>query len=182
MNNLTVISPPDGEALSLDAAKAYLRIGHAGEDDLVTGLIASARARLEAETGVALITRTVKRRFDRWPSGVTRTGLRLVPGPASALVSVETVDAEDAAQLYTARFALGGGRLRLKPFVALPTIPPGGHADVTFVTGFGAAADVPEDLVQALKRLVLATYRREAGEVLPDEVRDILAARRERRI
>ncbi|KCZ66211.1 hypothetical protein L53_02505 [Hyphomonas sp. L-53-1-40] len=177
MNNLTVISPPDGEALSLGAAKDYLRIGHAGEDELVTGLIASARARLEAETGLALLTRTVKRWFDRWPSGVTRTGMRLVPGPASALVSVETVDADGAAQLYTARFALSGGRL-----VALPSIPPGGNADVTFVTGFGAAADVPEDLVQALKRLVLAAYRRERGEALPDEVRDILAARRERRL
>ncbi|MEP6275426.1 MAG: hypothetical protein ABJ372_09905, partial [Hyphomonas sp.] len=91
-----MISPPDGEALSLGAAKEYLRIGHAGEDGLVADLIASARARLEAETGLALIARTVTRRFDRWPSGVTRTGLRLVPGPASALVSVETVDAEDA--------------------------------------------------------------------------------------
>lgn len=182
MNNLTVISPPDGEALSLDTAKAYLRIGHEGEDGLVTGLIASARARLEAETGLALVTRTMKRRFDRWPSGVTRTGMRLVPGPASALVSVETVDAEGAAQLYTARFALSGGRLKLKPFVALPSIPPGGYADVTFLTGFGAAANVPEDLVQALKRLVLAAYRREAGEALPEEVAAILAARRERRI
>lgn len=182
MNNLTVISPPDGEALSLGAAKDYLRIGHAGEDGLVAELIASARARLEAETGLALIVRSVKRRYDRWPSGVTRTGMRLVPGPASALVSVATVDAEDAAQLYTARFALSAGRLRLKPFVALPAIPPGGHADVTFVTGYGAAVDVPEDLVQALKRLVLAAYRREAGEALPDEVSAILAARRERRI
>ena len=66
------------------------------------------------------------------------------------LVSVETVDADGAAQLYTARFALSGGRLRLKPFVALPAIPPGGHADVTFVTGYGAAEQVPEDLVQAI--------------------------------
>tara|TARA_R110002020_G_scaffold224599_1_gene434297 strand:+ start:172601 stop:172918 length:318 start_codon:yes stop_codon:yes gene_type:complete len=29
---LTVITPPDGEALSLDAAKDYLRIGTNGED------------------------------------------------------------------------------------------------------------------------------------------------------
>ena len=123
MNNLTVISPPDGEALSLGAAKDFLRIGHDGEDDLVTSLIASARARLEAETGLALIGRTVKRRFDRWPSGVTRTGLRLVPGPASALVSVETVDSEGAAQLYTARFALSGGRRRLKPCVKSSRMP-----------------------------------------------------------
>ena len=68
------------------------------------------------------------------------------------------------------------------PSIGRPPIPPGGHADVTFVTGYGAAADVPEDLVQALKRLVLAAYRREAGEALPDEVSAILAARRERRL
>lgn len=179
---LTVMTPPAGEALSLDAAKAYLRIGHDGEDALVTSLIASARARLEAASGLALVERTVKRSFDRWPAGVTQTDARLLPGPASALVSVETVDSEEAAQLYTARFALSGGRLRLKPFVALPGIAPGGRADVTFVTGYGAAADVPEDLVLALKRLVLAGYRREAGEALPEEVEAILAARREVRL
>ncbi len=179
---LTVITPPAGEALSLDAAKAYLRIGHEGEDALVAGLIASARARLEAASGLALVERTVKRGFDRWPRAVTRGGARLLPGPAVALVSVETVDADGAAQLHTARFALAGGTLRLRPFVALPSISPGGRADVTFVTGYGAAADVPEDLVQALKRLVLAAYRREAGEALPEEVEAILAARREVRL
>ena len=179
---LTVITPPAGEALSLEAAKEYLRIGHDGEDSLVAGLIAAARARLEAETGLALVTRTVRRSFERWPAGLIRSGARLLPGPASALVSVEVADAEGAAQLHTARFQLVGGRLHLKPFVARPSIPPGGRADVTFVTGYGAATDVPEDLVQALKRLVLAAYRREAGEALPEEVDAILAARRERRI
>lgn len=182
MDNLTVITPPAGEALSLGAAKEYLRIGHEGEDALVADLIASARARLEAETGFALIGRTVRRSFGRWPAGVMRAGARLRPGPASALVSVELVDEGGAAQLMTARFRLSGGRLRLKPFVALPAIPPGGRADVTFVTGYGAAADVPEDLVQALRALVLAAYRREAGEAVPAALVAVLAARRERRL
>ena len=31
---LTLATPPDGEALSLDAAKDYLRIGTDGEDAL----------------------------------------------------------------------------------------------------------------------------------------------------
>ena len=57
---LTVMTPPDGEALSLDAAKDYLRIGTGGEDALVTALIASARARLEAASGLVLVTRTLK--------------------------------------------------------------------------------------------------------------------------
>jgi uncharacterized phiE125 gp8 family phage protein len=48
MTELTVISPPAGEALSLAEAKDFLRIGHEGEDSLVTGLIESARARRAA--------------------------------------------------------------------------------------------------------------------------------------
>ena len=39
MSNLTVITPPAGAALSLAAAKEYLRIGHDGEDGLVAALI-----------------------------------------------------------------------------------------------------------------------------------------------
>lgn len=181
--SLTVISPPAGEALSLGAAKTYLRIGHDGEDALVTELIAAARARLEAASGLALIERTVRRDYRAWPAGIaTGAGARLLPGPASALVSIELVDHDGAASAYTDRFSLSGGRLRLDPYAALPCIPAGGMAQVTFVTGYGAAADVPEDLVLALKRLVLAAYRREASEDLPEEVALVLAMRREARL
>ena len=182
MSKLTVITPPAEEAVSLGAAKDYLRLGHAGEDGLITELIAAARARLEAASGLALITRTVKRRFTRWPVGLLNTGARLLPGPVQSLVAVELVDDAGAATLETAKFQLTNGRLRLKPFVTCPAITAGGVAEVSFVTGFGAAADVPEDLVQALKRLILAAYRREAGEALPEEVAAILAARREARL
>ena len=182
MSKLTVITPPAEEAVSLGAAKDYLRIGHAGEDGLVTELVASARARLETASGLALVTRTVKRSFIRWPVGLLGAGARLLPGPVQSLVSVELVDDEGAVTLETAKFNLSNGRLRLRPFVTCPAIPTGGVAEVTFVTGFGAAADVPKDLVQALKRLILAAYRREAGEALPEEVAAILAARREARL
>ena len=77
---LTVITPPDGEALSLDAAKDYLRIGTDGEDALVTALIAAARARLEAASGLALVTRTLKQGWECWPGDVTRRGAWLGAG------------------------------------------------------------------------------------------------------
>jgi uncharacterized phiE125 gp8 family phage protein len=47
MTNLTVISPPAGEAVSLSQAKAFLRIGHDGEDALVSDLIGQATVRVE---------------------------------------------------------------------------------------------------------------------------------------
>ena len=53
MTGLTVITPPDGEALSLDAAKDYLRIGTDGEDALVTALVQARWASLEGEVAGA---------------------------------------------------------------------------------------------------------------------------------
>ncbi|MCA8900283.1 MAG: hypothetical protein KDA53_03450 [Hyphomonas sp.] len=167
---LMVITPPAEAALSLAAAKDYLRIGHDGEDALVSKLIAAAEARLEATGGLALVTRTLKRGWTCWPRGILRTGARLTPGPAASLVSVEIVDAEEATTLETSRFRLVDGKLALRPFAALPVIPTGGRVDVTYTAGFGAAADVPADLAQALKRLVLEAYRRENGDTLPEEV------------
>ena len=165
--------------MSLDAAKDYLRIGTDGEDALVAALIASARARLEAASGLALVARTLKQTWEDWPRGVTRGGAWLGAGPVSALVSVSVVDAEDVAELVTGRFRVRCGRLALRPWNALPLVPEGGRIEAVFDAGYGAEADVPEDLVLALKLLVLEAYRRgTAGSDLPDEVNQIVSARR----
>ena len=71
------------------------------------------------------------------------------------------------------------GRLELRPWNALPLVPEGGRIEAVFDAGYGAAAEVPEDLVLALKLLVLEAYRRgAAGSDLPDEVNQIVSARR----
>ncbi|MEZ6001419.1 hypothetical protein [Hyphomonas sp.] len=182
MSNLTVITPPAGAALSLAAAKEYLRIGHDGEDGLVAALIPATEARLETAGGLALVTRTLKRSWESWPAGMTRNGARLLPAPATALVAVEIVGLEGGTETVTTRFVLEAGRLKLKPFVALPSIPLGGRVEVTFVAGYGDAADVPADLVQALKRLVLVAYQRAEDADMLEDVAAVLAARTEVRL
>ena len=110
---------------------------------------------------------------------MTRGGAWLGAGPVLALVSVSVVDAEDVAELVTGRFRLRCGRLELRPWMALPLVPEGGRIEAVFEAGYGAAADVPEDLVLALKLLVLEAYRRgTAGSDLPEEVNTIVSARR----
>ena len=54
MTNLTVIAPPAETAVPVSKAKAFLRIGHEGEDELVADLIARATARVEQAAGLAL--------------------------------------------------------------------------------------------------------------------------------
>ncbi len=160
MSELTVVTPPDGEALSLVAAKDFLRIGHEGEDALVADLISAATARLEAALGISLVSRMYERVDSVWPHAVTRGGFNLSHGPVTALTSVEVIAPSGERILVTERFELRGDCVRLKPFMALPYIMQGGGVAVTYEAGFGAAADVPADLRQALKEMVVDGYAR----------------------
>ena len=54
---LTDLSPPPVLAVSLDAAKVFLRVDHDDEDALITDLIDAASRQIEDRCGVSLITR-----------------------------------------------------------------------------------------------------------------------------
>lgn len=184
MTNLTVISPPAGEALSLAEAKEYLRIGHSGEDDLVAGLIESARARLETASGLALVTRTLQSVWQQWPAGIVGRGAVLRPGPVRAVTSVTLVQSDGARSDITDHFQLDCGRLCLKRDSMLPGLSNGRSAELVFEAGYGTPEDVPADLRLCLKRLVQQAYARggNADEGLPPDVTEILARRREVRL
>lgn len=184
---LTVISPPGEPAVPLEEAKDYLRIGHAGEDDLVADLVDAATQRLEAASGLALVTRTLKRCASVWPAGIAGRGYPLRPAPVASLVSVELVTSGGATEDITSRFTLSCGQVGLRPWSILPPVPGGGHVAISFVAGFGAAAELPGDLALAVKMLTADGYGRgrldtPADGRLPEAVANILAARREVRI
>lgn len=184
---LTVITPPGEPPVPLAEAKAYLRIGHDGEDGLVSELVASATDRLERAGSLALVTRTLERAYPAWPAALSGRGVPLHPRPVRALVSVELVEEGGAREAVTTRFVLHGGQLCLKPWSFAPPIPAGGYAAVRFEAGFGAAADVPGDLTLAVKMLAGDAYGRgrldtPASGGLPEAVASILVARREVRL
>ncbi len=182
MTSLTVLIPPAAEPLSLAAARDFLRIGNGDEDGLLADLVRSARAQVEAASGLALVTRTLRRRWTEWPHGLVRGGVRLRPGPAMALVAVSREDAAGTDDPVTECFRLEGGRLRLRPAMALPMIPLGGAVHVDFEAGFGGPEAVPEDLVQAVRLTLLSAYQRGRPGEMPEGAEALVAARREVRL
>lgn len=107
--------------------------------------------------------------------------------PVTSLSSVTLLDADGGWSSETERFQLLAGRLCLRPWSLAPVIASGGHVELTLDVGFGAQADVPEDLKQACLRLVAALYATRAPgafehSALPDDVQAILNARREVRL
>ncbi|MEM9572108.1 MAG: head-tail connector protein [Pseudomonadota bacterium] len=190
MTQLTVIEPAAEAPLSLDTVKAFLRIGHDGEDALIADLLEAARERLEQVAGLALVVQTVRVCRTEWPSGLHGRGARLPMAPVQQLDAVRVVDADGAAVEQTEFFSLNCGRLALRPWTVLPMLAIGAHIEIDLQVGFGAATDVPDDLREALLHLIGDMYRSRtpsghAGPAelgLPQQVQAILDARKQVRL
>lgn len=163
-----LLTPPAIEPVSLAEMKAFLRVEHDDDDDVVTALIAGARIYVEAQTRRALITQSWRLVRGAWP----QTGkIAVRPAPLQSLDAVRVHDGQ-------------GGPLELDVdgFVAdtagalivfAPWAPPqpartaaGIELDVT--VGYGdAAIDMPEPLRQAI-RLLVAHWYENRGVVSPD--------------
>jgi len=190
MTNLTVISPAAEAPLSLDSVKAFLRVGDTTEDSFISGLLQSARERLEQVAGLALVTQTVRVTWSDWPPSIQGRGARLPISPARQLLSVTVTDADGTVALYDARFQLLCGRICLRPWSMLPLVPIGGRIEIDLEVGFGAATDLPEDLREALLHLIAAMYAARTPAAfelsmqggLPDSVQAVLNARKEVRL
>lgn len=144
---------PDAEPVSVADAKAYLRIDHDSDDELIAGLIRAAREDVEQTTGTAMIDQSWRLAVDAVPeSGV----LPLRRGPVKEIVSVTIYGSEgEASVLDPDDYELDAlSRPARLHFSERPTdLRAMNGVEVDFASGFGeAGADVPD----LLKRAVLA--------------------------
>ena len=179
---VTTLEAPAAQPVGLAEAKEFLRISGAGEDSLVTSLIASARARIEEAVGLALISRTLRVTLDGWPMAMNaRRRMTLPVRPAGSLVGVRIVR-QGVPEDLTAQFSLTPGRSARLNWISgvLPWTGPGKVIEIDYVAGFGeAASDVAESLRLAVKLLVAHTYQSRGvdtrGDLLPADVAALVA-------
>jgi len=187
--SLTVITPPIDQAVSVDEAKQFLRIGEASDDALVRALNVAAQLRIEAATGVVLVRQVLKRRVPLDTTRLAGQGLRLRPGPDPVLVAVDlirrTAPSEDVSDCFIAEL----GRLRFADGVTALSLQDGIALDVRFQAGFTDPASVPGDLKLAIQRLTAEAYARRGlpGDLtletgLPEDVAALLAPYQEVRL
>lgn len=161
-----LLSGPAAEPLTRAEAKAYLRIDTDAEDALLDALITAARRRVEVETGRALMVQTWRFSLDQWP-------LRgIVPAPVAPVREIlsATVEALDGSAIPVPAGALtlvsdrAPALIRVDGTqVAAPARAHGGIV-ITFAAGYGAeAADVPADLIQAVRLIVAHFYEHRDG-------------------
>lgn len=165
---LVLTAAPAVEPVTVDEAKAFLRIDHAEEDGLLASLITTSRLHIEAALNLALITQGWSWRLDKWPDARIAT---LPMRPVQSVEAVRITGADGVAEtLTTERFVLDAASMPPRLISTAGAWPrPGTPAmgiEIAFTAGFGDAADdVPPPIRQALLMLVGHWYehRQETG-------------------
>lgn len=154
-----LLTAPAIEPLSLDEARAFLRVETGDDDEVIAALIAGARRHVEAQTRRALITQSWRLVLDAWPDD-GRIAVR--PAPLRALTAARVYDADGGTlALDTQAFVPDLGASALA-FMAWTLPAPGRLAaglELDVIVGYGdGARDVPEPLRQAVRLLVAHWY------------------------
>jgi uncharacterized phiE125 gp8 family phage protein len=178
-----LLSAPAVEPVTLDEARAFLRVEHNDDDEVIAALVAGSRIHVEAQTRRALITQSWRITADAWPQDGRLT---VLPAPLQALTVARVYDLDGNAQVLDLQAFvpdLGASTLVFAPW-ALPApgrIAAGIELDIT--VGYGdAAIDVPEPLRQAIRLLTAHWYDNRglvasgaSGALLPLSVAALMA-------
>jgi len=163
--------------VSLAEAKAHLRIDFTDDDTLISALIDAATAHVDGYTGIlarALVTQTWQQDFCDWPGDRV---LRLPLAPVASVSSVKYFDSANTeiTVAETGNYALledaRGPYIKFTSDFAAPALfdERDDRIGVTFVAGYGGAAEVPAAIRAAVLLIVGDLYKnRDAGEVAPN--------------
>ncbi len=154
-----LLTAPALEPVTLDEARAFLRVETYDDDDVIAALIAGARIHVEAQTRRALITQSWRLVRDAWPDD----GHILVwPAPLRSLSAARVYDLDNNAHVVdTQSFVadLAGSALIFAPWALAQPQRIAAGIELDVVCGYGdAATDVPEALRQAIRLLVAHWY------------------------
>lgn len=165
-SGLALVTGPQQEPVSLEEAKAHLRVSGTTDDYLIHGLIVAAREWAEKETRRKLITQTWRWTLDEWPAFPFSLPLTPVQSVTIGYVDEDDTDQTLAAANYTLDTGREPARLVLGADVTLPTI--GADANgvtISMVVGYGLAAKVPQKIGIAMLLHIQAHYDRDVREL-----------------
>jgi uncharacterized phiE125 gp8 family phage protein len=154
----TLVTPPDGEPITLDAAKRHCRITHDDENSLIQSYIAAGRQAAEDALGRGLLTQTWKFTSERWANVLWLP----MAAPLQSVTSVKYYDAIGTLQtlattVYTVDLVSRPGRIAKAAGQTWPSLQSDrrvGRIEITYVVGWLTPADVPERIKQGIRSYV----------------------------
>ena len=158
--SVNIKTEPAEEPITLVEAKAHLRVTCTDEDTYITTLIKVARIHAERFQRRSYITQTLELRMDRFP----RYLIELPRPPSISLTTINYIgSAGDTQTLDSSKYTTDFNSYKARVVPAFNEIwPTTRHVidavTIEYVAGYGAAADVPETIKQALLLLIGVWY------------------------
>lgn len=188
----TLLTPPASEPVALADVKTFLRIDGTANDAVLAILISSARRMAEEYTKRSLITQSWTLVMDRFvdadpllpegqhvaPTPYLVNGSLEIPlsrGPIQSITSIETFDLTNSASTVSTdvyELDIENSRLLLNEGYSWPTeLRDRAAVKITFDSGYGAAAAVPESIRSGILQHVAASYTNKVCADIPAGVR-----------
>lgn len=142
----SVLTPPVAEPVTLDEAKAHLRLDGTAEDSYVESLISAARSHVEAACSRAIMPQTWRGVFNSFAS------VRLSGGNVREIVEINYYDATNTQQVFEDFYAVLGDNPTIQPKDGWPAIY--SRVDAVTVDIAVGYEQVPEAIKQAILLLV----------------------------
>lgn len=161
LGNFKLITAPVSEPLSLDDAKDHLGImaDETGEDDKILSYISAARAVVESQSGLQLLTATYDVYFDRFESEMV-----IHKSPIQSITSIKYIDTDGVEQTISASdYKLNDVRKFPSIKAAYGKSWPSTRCEdnavvIRFVSGFTSSTLVPDQAIHAIKLLIRQWY------------------------
>lgn len=182
--SLRVTTPPAVEPLTVEEAKAHLRLLVSDDDAIVGSYVKAAREWVEEMGSLAPITQTIEMRIDRFPgqypygfpgqydfvphrttlTWIDRYAIQIPRTPLVSISSISYVDTNGVTQTMDAslyQVSLGGRNIpgRVTPVYGQTWPIARAQMDavlITFIAGYGSAPSSVPESVRSLIRLLVA--------------------------
>lgn len=177
MPNLTLITEPAEEPITLEEAKEHLRIGieDTDEEGLITSLITAARLHVEDITNRALVKQEWDLQLDEFPDGSNDNYGGIICLPKGRTISVTHVKYKEtsagtlttiASSQYTVDTVSEPGRLLPAYGYSWPTTRDDVAAvQVRYYAGYGEPNAVPEPIKTYIKLMVGTMFLNRETEI-----------------
>lgn len=169
MSGVRLLTQPSVSAISLEDAKAHLRVTSTTEDSVIQELLAVAASEVEARTCRVLLESTFALYLDRFPDSAP---IVLPRAPLIAVDSIKYLDGDGveqtlAAEDYMVELRREPGRVH--PWLSWPATQASrpDAVTITFRAGYANPDAIPAALKHAIRLYVADVYlNRSATEVL----------------
>lgn len=156
--SLVVDSPVTDEPITLEQAKAHLRVVFSDEDDYISGLITAARQMAEGRLNRTLVQRQITARFAACDRRFYLTKPPIISVDAVTYLDADGVEQTVAPTGYRVQTSNELPRLFAVPGAEWPgLLPDGGEFEVEYTAGY-APGEVPAPIVSWMLLVIGALY------------------------